>query len=95
MQSKYHFNIYTGFLNSIYESGDGTSPKTAYIVIATDEEYAFLDWFGLEFKGQALVISGGYSFDSMKATNPKTKKEYEIYFNIELALDVLRRTFEK
>jgi hypothetical protein len=49
LKSEYHYNIYDGLLNSIYDSGDGISPETAYIVITTKEEYDFLNWFGLQF----------------------------------------------
>lgn len=95
LKSEYHYNIYDGLLNSIYDSGDGISPKTAYIVITTKEEYAFLNWFDLQFDRQILLSSDGYSFDLMDVTDPETKENFEIYFNIELAFDNLRRTFDK
>lgn len=95
LKSEYHYTVYDGLLNSIYDSGDGTSPKTAYIVITTKEEYDFLNWFGLEFNRQNLLNSNGYSFDLMEVTDPETKENFEIYFNIELAFDNLRRSFGK
>jgi hypothetical protein len=95
LNSEYHYNIYDGLLNSIYNSGDGISPETAYIVITTKEEYDFLAWFGLQCDGQSLLNSDGYSFDMMEVTDPETKENFEIYFNIELAFDILRRSFGK
>jgi hypothetical protein len=95
LKSEYHYNIYDGLLNSIYDSGDGISPETAYIVITTKEEYDFLNWFGLQFNGQSLLSSDGYNFDLMEVTDPETKENFEIYFNVELAFDILRRTFDK
>ncbi len=95
IKSDFHYSIYEGLLNSIYESGDGITHKTAYIVITTKEEYAFLAWFGLQPNHQILISSDGYSFDLMKVTDPNTNEEYEIYFNIELAFDMMRKTFGK
>ena len=93
IKSDFHYTIYEGLLNSIYESGDGVTHKTAYIVITTKEEYAFLGWFGLQFNEQSLISLDGYSFDLMKVTDPNTREKHEIYFNIELAFDVMRKTF--
>ncbi len=95
IKSDFYYTIYEGLLNSIYESGDGVTHKTAYIVITTKEEYAFLGWFGLQFNEQSLISLDGYSFDLMKVTDPNTKEKHEIYFNIELAFDVMRKTFGK
>ena len=93
IKSDYHYNIYDGLLNSIYESGDGISPKTAFLVITTKEEYALLDWFRLQFNRQSLINSDGYSFDLMEVTDPESGDDFEIYFNIELAFDSLRKAF--
>lgn len=93
IKSDFHYAIYEGLLNSIYESGDGISPKSAFIVIATKEEYALLNWFRLQFNKQSLLNSDGYSFDLMDVSDPESGKNFEIYFNIELAFNFLRNTF--
>lgn len=93
IKSKFHYNIYNGLLNSIYQSGDGILPETAYIVISTKEEYNFLNWFGLQFNSQSLIYEDDYSFDLMEVTDPETDETHEIYFNIELAYDKLRSAF--
>jgi len=93
LKSNYHYDIYEGLLNSIYESGDGKSTKTAFLVISTKEEYALIDWFQLQFNQQGLIKSDGYSFDLMEVTDPESGDEFEIYFNIELAFNILRNAF--
>ncbi len=95
VKSKYHYKIYKGLLNSIYKSGDGDTPQTAYIVISPKEEYNFLNWFDLKFIEQKWVKENGYSFDIMKFINKKTKKKSEIYFNISLAFNVLNELYNK
>ena len=94
-KSKFHYYIYEGLLNSIYQSGDGRTPQTGYIVISTKEEYQFLNWFDLQFHRQSLIDKDDYSFDLMRVTDPNTDEELEIYFNIELAISRLRDAFSK
>jgi len=93
IKSDYHYNIYDGLLTSIYESGDGLSPKTAFLVITTKEEYALINWFRLQFNRQSLLTSDGYSFDLMDVTDPESGVDFGIYFNIELAINILKNRF--
>jgi hypothetical protein len=83
-KSSYHNDIYNGLLNSIYSSGDGKSPKTAFIVIEISEEYDLLNWLNLTQSEQYLTIKDGHSFDIIKAFNEN--RETELLFNIDLAL---------
>ena len=84
--SNYHYKIYEGLLQSIYVSGDGESPKTAYLVISTTEEYDFLHWFRLQILRQSLIEFENYRFDLLEVTDPETAEEYSIYFNIEIPI---------
>lgn len=95
LKSQFHYTIYDGLLNSIYQSGDGTTPQTAYIIISTKEEYQFLNWFNLQFHSQSLIDKDEYSFDLMSVSDPNKNEEFEIYFNIELALSQLWDDFKK
>lgn len=95
IKSQFHYMIYDELLNSIYQSGDGRTPQTAYIVISTKEEYQFLNWFNLQFHSQSLIDKDEYSFDLMSVTDPNTNEAFEIYFNIELALSQLWDDFKK
>lgn len=89
LKSNYHYDIYDGLLNSIYLSGDGTLPETAYIVISTSEEYEFLDWFSLRSMGQTLVYKDDYAFDILSAKDVESGEEHDIYFNVTLAIRTL------
>jgi hypothetical protein len=93
LRSDYHYDCYDGLLGSIEESGDGRAPKTAYIVIDTREEYVFLDWYDLEVKSQSLLSEDGYSFDLLDAYDPQQDKDFEVYFNVQIPLDYLKRVF--
>ena len=91
-RSDYHYDCYDGLINSIDESGDGRSLRTAYIVIETREEYVFLDWYDLEATSQSLVHRDGYPFDLLKARDPARDKDYDVYFNIRIFYDHLKST---
>src|SRR5580704_6581382 len=76
-----------GLMQSILDSGDGKSQKTAYVVINTAEEYAVLEFLGIRAAGQQSLIlghtnqtSGGPAYDLLKAT--KNGQEMDIYFDI-------------
>ncbi|MCB0277694.1 MAG: DUF4919 domain-containing protein [Calditrichaeota bacterium] len=90
----FHLNMYQGLLNSIYDYGNGNSPQSAYIVISTREEYEFLNWFGLQFKEQNLIAADEYSFDLMKAVDPETNEQFDIYFNIQIPFTRLSNAFK-
>lgn len=69
-------------LRSIYESGDGATPETAYEVIAVREEYSFLNALGLTPMSQNLVTRGGRSFDVIEATNNATGETRTVFFTL-------------
>lgn len=83
-----------GLLNSIYMSGDSKETKSAFIVINTKEEYAFLQWIGLQFIEQSLIKADGLSFDLMKAKEKESQKEHNLYFNISLAFNSIKNMFK-
>ena len=91
-ESKYHYDIYNGLMNSIYFSGDGVVPQTAFIVMEVSEEYDLLNWLKLKLREQSLIVRDGYSFDIMKVFNEN--RETELFFNIDLALKHLSEEFD-
>jgi len=93
-KSDYHYKINKGLIESICVSGDGRSAQTAFIVISTTEEYCLLSWFNLYSDQQALLTADGHNFDLLKAIDQKTKKEYDIYFNIDLPFSHLSKNFK-
>lgn len=75
-----------GLMQSILDSGDGKSQKTAYVVINTSEEYAVLEFLGIRATGQSLILgrtnqtSGGPAYDALHAT--RNGQNMDIYFDI-------------
>ncbi|MBI4824543.1 MAG: DUF4919 domain-containing protein [Nitrospirae bacterium] len=94
-KSDFHDFVVKGLLDSIFDSGQGRSPESAYQVISIKEEYVILDVLGLEKKIQSLIVSGGHSYDRIEATNPKTGKTEVFYFNVDIPLGWLNKQFQK
>lgn len=82
MRTDYHYYFYNGLQESIYFSGDGATPQTAFIVIEIAEEYDLLGWLRMKNMGQRLVHEDNYPFDLVKAFDRRQDREVELYFNI-------------
>ena len=82
-KAAYHRYVFEGLLNSIKNSGDGLTMEKAFVVISTDEEYAYFNWIGLRVSQQALIKEGEHDYDKMTATNPDTNQSVDYYFNID------------
>ncbi|MDO8281697.1 MAG: DUF4919 domain-containing protein [Thermodesulfovibrionia bacterium] len=85
-RSGFHDFVVNGLLNSILASGDGESPKTAFVVITDKEEYAILQLLELQADEQKLVNEDGHSYDVFKATDLKTGQSSVLYFNVDIPL---------
>lgn len=89
---EFHRNIYIGLIDSILDSGDGKTPKTAWTVISIDEEYAILSYLGFQRTTQSLLAEDGHRYDVLQAFNIKNKEETaKFYFNI----DIVWKGYEK
>jgi hypothetical protein len=84
LTANYHYNIYEELLYSVYNSGDGKTPETAFIVIAAWEEYALMNWLDLEICGQSRVNADDFVFDLLEGCDPIKKDKFNFYFNIEV-----------
>jgi hypothetical protein len=73
-----------GLIGSILDSGDGTSPETAFEVITVREEYLLLEVLGFEMKKQSTLDSDGHTYDMLEVSDPKTGKSGAIYFNVDI-----------
>ena len=78
----HHLAFAYGLIDSIMQSGDGLTPKTAFKVISVAEEYSVLRELGAEVAGQALV-EGVY--DQMKCKFAGGK-EATVYFDVSIPL---------
>lgn len=89
---------YYSLLNAIYESGDGKSIETAYVVLRVSDEYSILGDLGLQLKTQAL-IDGPTDLMTVdqKSQKPKKgeKKIKEVYFNIAKPFAHMNSLFSK
>jgi tetratricopeptide (TPR) repeat protein len=91
-------NRWVGIFDSILLSGDGTSFDTAYKIIAFNEEVQMLGLLGMTLESRKLVGHSYKTYHFLVAVNPKTKKKYEVYFEITRLFqtfknDEIRRTY--
>jgi len=74
---------YDKLIRAIISSGDGKTPKTAFVVVKITDEYAVLNALELKFTGQALVTEKKKMYDLMNVA----QNEYgidQLYFDINL-----------
>ncbi len=93
--ARFHQSMAVNLLRSILDSGDGKSPETAYVVIATAEEYAVLNLLGLRAGEQSLIHANGHSFDRLRALGRDTGETVTLYFNVDLPIAWLARSAPK
>jgi hypothetical protein len=80
--AQYHRKVAQGLLTSIARSGDGQSAQSAYVVVAVDEEYAFLSTAGYRVKGQSLVQYGPHECDAIEVVDGSGAQK-TVYFNVD------------
>jgi hypothetical protein len=94
MYAKHFFS----FLNVIYESGDGKSIQTAFVVMCVDDEYQILDDLGLESTGQAL-LDGPTDRLTINTKGQKVSKGQnkikELYFNVTKPFEQMSKMFKE
>jgi len=90
-QSNYHRFVVRGLLDSIYASGDGSTPEKAYVVIDVREEYSILDANGLESIKHSTLRLGDHNYDKMEVRNPETGEKMVLFFNIDIPYGWLTR----
>jgi hypothetical protein len=82
-QQSFHSAVLKGLIGSLYRSGNGESPETAFIVIGTDEEYFMLNMNDYKTIRQKLLVKLDMHFDEMEVEKEKTGVISKIYFNVE------------
>lgn len=80
--ARFHLEVARGLLSSIAGSGDGKRPETAFVVVAVDEEYAWLFSQGFRIREQSLLKTGVHEFDAVDVFD-QMGAERTIYFNID------------
>jgi Domain of unknown function (DUF4919) len=83
-KAKFHGDVARGLIQSIFQSGDGKTKETAFVVIGAFEEYITLQLVGLPpFGSQSLIPGKPHSYDVQTVTDPKTGSKVAVYFNID------------
>lgn len=77
-----HSRIYDGLINAIAATGNGKSQRSAFVVLSVDEIYDFLQSQDLEVVGQSLIDAGDRKFDLMSVRDPRTGRNFDVYFDI-------------
>lgn len=83
-RSNYHSMIFDGFAQAIKSTGNGEEPKSAFIVISTDEEVPFLTAIGLRAISRKTAEVDGHHFAIYDVRNRFGKEQFFIYFNIDI-----------
>lgn len=89
-KSGYHRAVANGLEKSLLESGDGKTPKTAFVVVRLTEEYHVLGIKRLRMRTQSLVHADGHNYDLMQASD-EAGNEVALYFQIDRILAGLDR----
>lgn len=74
----------SGNLEAIWNSGDGKSFETAWVVVSVAEEYTLLSIMGYQMQQQTLMEHAGRWYDVLTCTSRKdpTGGQVEFYFDI-------------
>jgi hypothetical protein len=82
-KADFHHAVFKGLVDSIMNSGDGLSPKTAWVVITVHEEYVVLRVLGMRPGEQSVLHSEGHSYDEMKVKD-ENDADHTFYFNVDI-----------
>lgn len=83
---------YYGLLSAIFNSGDGKSIQTAFVVLSIDDEYEFIASMHHRVKKQELIV-GTTDLMYLEKTKSKPKKApnyRKMYFNVEIPFMYIR-----
>ena len=94
-KAEYHAKFVEKLLNLIYESGDGRSYETAFVITDVHEEYVILHLYGVKVLSQMLSEHNGYEYDIITCLNPKTGGQGKIYFNINIPTRWLKEYIQR
>ena len=87
--------LWRSLMDSILVSGDGKEFASAFRVISVEEEFAVLQVLSLNLVSQSLVEHDRSEFDVMQVQDPKSGKQFQLYFNIDLPKKWLAAKFAK
>lgn len=79
---EFHGAVRNALINSIINSGDGKTPKTAMYVISIVEEYEVLAELGFTVQSQSLAQEGNRHYDAFHVVDSNGESR-EVYFAID------------
>ena len=91
----FHVSVLRGLVSSIYNSGDGSSPEKAMVVISVPEEYFVMNANGLSLLKQKSMTVNGHDYDAMDVENKKTGEKKTMYFNVDIPRQWLTKALKK
>jgi hypothetical protein len=92
-KAAFHRTVARGLMASILASGDGKTPKTAFVVVTISEEYDVLTALRLKPTLQALVQDDGHSYDKQDAKSA-TGETATLFFQIDRPMAWLSRSLQ-
>lgn len=93
-KTDFHRKVARGLMDSIMASGDGKSPKTAFVVVRIDEEYDVLSTLRYRLTNQSLDSADGHVFDRIEAHGASGEK-VTLYFQIDRPMAWMSRKMAK
>jgi hypothetical protein len=94
-RAKLHRAIAKGLMDSIIASGDGKTTKTAFVVVAIDEEYAVLSALRWRLVSQALIDEDGHAFDRIEVRSASSSETAILFFQIDRPMKWLSRSLDR
>ena len=90
--ARFHRMIARELLLSIFRTGEGTSPATAYQIVAVPEEYAVLNARNVAFQNQTYEVIGGHHYDKIVVSDP-VHGVSTLWFNVDRMMDWANHMF--
>ncbi|MCP4583795.1 MAG: DUF4919 domain-containing protein [candidate division Zixibacteria bacterium] len=78
----YHGKLAHKLLESINKSGDGRTTESAFKVISTAEEYAYMECWPMKVKKQHLIQANNKYFDKLEVFFSELAGVNDLYFDI-------------
>jgi len=83
-----HEKLLIALLDSITRDGDGKTPETSYLAVATQEEYIFMALrLNVKPRAQSLITQNGHFYDRIEVLEPKSNTTQYVWFNADIQMN--------
>lgn len=90
-----HHTTLANLIDSIMNSGDGTTPESALQVITTREEYIILKVLNLQPKQQKLQQINEKAYDVFEVSDSRNNETFALFFDVTLPYNWLNESLKK